>query len=260
MKKVLCLFSVLFLFACAGKSGVNEVPMGMVYVEGGTFTMGDNNGEYDDEAPEHQVTVSSFYMSIYEVTQAEWTAIMGNNPSYFEGDNLPVDQVSWYAALEYCNRRSIAEGLTPVYDVEGETADWSANGYRLPTEAEWEYIAKGGNKNANYTYSGSDDIDAIGWYDDGDSEGTHPVGMKAPNDLGLYDVSGNVWEWVWDWDADYTAEDQTNPKGPDSGEYRMLRGGSWYADPVALRPEHRGYEDPDNADETMGLRVMRNIR
>jgi formylglycine-generating enzyme required for sulfatase activity len=131
-------------------------------------------------------------MGKHEVTQREWRELMGNNPSYFKGDNLPVENVNWYEAIEYCNKRSVKEGLAPVYRGSGNsiTCDWSANGYRLPTEAEWEYAAKGGNKNfLTYVYAGSNTVDAVAWYG---GNSTHPVGTKAPNDLGIYDLSGNV--------------------------------------------------------------------
>lgn len=178
----------------------------MVWVEGGTFQMGSNSGE-SDEKPVHTVTVSGFFMDKYEVTQAEYQRVMGTNPSYFEHcPDCPVDNVTWYEAVEYAKKV----------------------GKRLPTEAEWEYAARGGNQSRGYQYAGSDNLDAVGWYDGNSGEKTHPVGQKKPNELGLYDMSGNVWEWCADWyDENYYAKSPTiNPQGPSSGSIRVLRGGS----------------------------------
>jgi formylglycine-generating enzyme required for sulfatase activity len=239
------------------------VPEGFVLVEGGTFTMGSPSNEPDrdsDEGPQHQVTVKSFYMGKYEVTQREWREVMGNNPSNFKGDNLPVEQVSWFEVIEYCNKRSVKERLTPCYRGSGNsiTCDWSANGYRLPTEAEWEYAAKGGNKNfLTYLYAGSNSAGAVAWYDGNSGNTTHPVGTKAPNDLGIYDLSGNVWEWCWDWKGDYGSGAQTGPAGPSSGSDRVLRGGSWYNDARFLRSSLRGNNVPSRRNSIIGFRLVR---
>jgi formylglycine-generating enzyme required for sulfatase activity len=200
-----------------------------VRVEGGTFQMGSNNGD-SDEKPIHTVTVKSFSISKYEVTQKEWQEVMGNNPSGFKGDNRPVENVSWYEAVDYCNKRSIKERLTPVYKGSGDniTCDWNANGYRLPTEAEWEFAAKGGTKEYLTTeYSGSNSVDVVAWYSGNSGNSTHPVGTKAANSLGIYDMSGNVWEWCWDWYGGYSSGSQTDPRGAVSGAIRVFRGGSW---------------------------------
>jgi len=235
---------------------IDIAPIEMILVPQGTFTMGDTRGVTNGWAlPTHSVTLNSFYMGKYEVTQAEWVAIIGSNPSHAYngiGDNYPVNQVSWYAILRYCNLRSMAEGLVPIYSISGSTnpdhwgdvpdtwdhqnaapwgaaiCNWSANGYRLPTEAEWEYAARGATNTPDYLYSGSDDIDAVGWYIGNNTpNGSKPVGTKAPNGLGIYDMSGNILEWCWDAYDDYSSEPQTNPTGPASGSYRMLRGGRW---------------------------------
>ena len=177
----------------------------MVFVQGGTYQMGSNSGD-DDEQPIHTVTVSSFYMDKTEVTQAEYRKVMGKNPSHFSGcDDCPVESVSWHDANAYAKKV----------------------GKRLPTEAEWEYAARGGNKSKGYTYSGSNDLDAVGWYRSNSGSKSHPVAQKQPNELGLYDMSGNVWEWCWDWYGDYSSSSQTDPQGSNSGEYRVLRGGPW---------------------------------
>ncbi len=205
-------------------------PKNMVFVEGGSFQMGSDDGD-SDEKPVHQVRVSSFLIGKYEVTQKEWKEVMGSNPSNWKGDQLPVEQVNWFDAVDYCNKRSLKEGLRPCYSGSGNsiTCDWNANGYRLPTEAEWEFAARGGVKGKGYKYSGSNDIGSVAWYDGNSSNKTHEVGTKAANELGLHDMSGNVWEWCWDWyDSGYYAKSAgSDPKGTGSGSSRVLRGGSW---------------------------------
>ncbi len=200
----------------------------LIFVKGGTFRMGSN--DYSNEKPTHEVILSSFWISKYQVTQKEWQEVMGSNPSHFKGDNLPVEQVSWHDAIEYCNKRSIKEGLTPCYSGNGKniTCNWDADGYRLPTEAEWEYAARGGNKSKGYTYSGSNRLSAVAWYVDNSGHKTHPVGQKSPKELGIYDMSGNVWEWCWDWydSSYYSISPKRDPRGAASGHDRTLRGGS----------------------------------
>jgi len=240
----------------------SDVPANMVLVDGGTFQMGST--DYSDEKPVHQVTVSSFFIGKYEVTQKEWQSIMGNNPSGFKGDNRPVEKVTWYNAVEYCNKLSKKEGLTPVYTINGNnvTCNWSANGYRLPTEAEWEYAARGGNKSKGYTYSGSNTVGNVAWYDSNSSYRTHDVGTKAPNELGIYDMSGNVWEWCWDWyDIFYYSNSPKNdPKGANSGSSRVYRGGSWSRYDDYCRVAYRFDDSPGNSYYNLGLRVLRTIQ
>jgi formylglycine-generating enzyme required for sulfatase activity len=231
----------------------------MVFVEGGTFQMGSTNG-YDDEKPVHTVTVKSFYMGKYEVTQKEWVAIMGSNPSNFKGDNLPVEQVSWNDAIEYCNRLSQKEGLTPAYrgSVDSMVCNFNASGYRLPTEAEWEYAAKGGNKDyITYEYSGGNGVDGVAWYGGNSGSSTHPVGTKQPNSLGLYDMSGNVWEWCWDWYGSYSGGSQTDPRGASSGSYRVFRGGGWHSVAAFVRSAFRSYYTPSSRYFSLGFRLVR---
>jgi len=188
-----------------------SIPANMVRIQGGTFTMGSPASEpkHNNDEVQHQVTVSSFYMGKYEVTQKEYQEVMGTNPSEFKGDNLPVENVSWYDAIEYCNKRSQKEGLTPAYTISGtgdsRIVSWNrgANGYRLPTEAEWEYTCRAGTTNAYNT--GSNINDNTGWYEANSGDKTHPVGQKPANAWGLYDMHGNVWEWCWDWYGNYSS-------------------------------------------------------
>ncbi|MDR2702565.1 MAG: SUMF1/EgtB/PvdO family nonheme iron enzyme [Spirochaetaceae bacterium] len=221
----------------------------MVRINGGTFTMGGPAAEWDrDMYVQHQVTVSSFYMGKYEVTQKEYREIMGTNPSKFKGDNLPVEMVSWFDAVEYCNKRSQKEGLTPAYTISGtgdnRTVTWNrnANGYRLPTEAEWEYACRAGTTTAYNT--GATISNNTGWYYMNSNNKTHPVGQKPLNPWGLYDMHGNVLEWCWDWYGSYSSDAQTDPVGAASGSYRVLRGGSWSLGAFFARSFHRDYNDP----------------
>ena len=215
----------------------------MVFVEGGTFTMGataeQGSDAYGDESPTHSVTLSSYYIGKYEVTQAQWRAVMGSNPSKFTGDNLPVECVSW---------NDIQEFITKLNQQTGKT-------FRLPTEAEWEYAARGGNKSKGYKYSGSNTIDDVAWYDNNSSSTTHPVGEKAPNELGIYDMSGNVWERCQDWYRGYSSDSQTNPTGPTSGSARVLRGGSWGDSARKCRVSIRNYYSPDSRSSYIGFRL-----
>jgi len=255
----------------------------MVNVPGGTFTMGRTTGSgYSDELPTHSVTLNAFYIGKYEVTQAEWQSVMGSNPShdYGVGGNYPVYFVSWYDILKYCNLRSMSEGLTPVYTISGSTnpanwgavptsndatwdaviCNWSADGYRMPTEAEWEYAARGATNNPDYLYSGSDDINAVAWYYQ-NCYSSHQVGTKAANGLGIYDMSGNVWEWCWDWYSSsyYGSSPASNPTGPASDLYRVRRGGSWdYDGPDNCQVASRSANCPHISESNrVGLRVCR---
>jgi formylglycine-generating enzyme required for sulfatase activity len=225
----------------------------MVRIEGGTFMMGEDNAQ-------HQVTLSSFYMGRYEVTQKEWVAVMGSNPSSFKGDNLPVECVSWFDAVEYCNARSRQEGLTVAYTISGSvynrtvTWDHSANGYRLPTEAEWEYACRAGTTTP---YSSGSSVDGVGWYSSNSGSKTHPVGTKQAKGWGLYDMHGNVWEWCWDWYGAYGTGGQTDPMGVSSGSNRVWRGGSWGSDGQYLRSAYRYYGTPSNRYYLIGFRLLR---
>ena len=237
-----------------------KVPQNMVYVEGRTFWMGSNGG-YANESPVHEVMVGSFYMCKYAVTQAEYESVIGSNPSYFKGKILPVENVSWYDAVEYCNALSRKEGLTPCYSGRGKniTCNWKANGYRLPTEAEWEYAAKGGiNKNV-YRYSGSNNINEVTWYDGNSGEKTHEVGLKKANSLGIFDMSGNVREWCWDLYASdyYKYFVRNNPTGDLLGSCRVYRGGSWGSYARSASVSYRDSYDPNGCSSNLGFRVVR---
>ena len=234
----------------------------MVLVEGGSFTMGDTWGDGEgDEIPTHLVTLSSFYISRCEITQAQYRDVMDSNPSYFSGDNLPVEQVEWHDAVAFCNALSQREGLTPSYMIDSinTTCDFSANGYRLPTESEWEYAARGGNQSEGYKYSGSNMVEEVAWcYTNSDSQ-THYIGTKLANELGIYDMTGNVWEWCWDWKSTYSSKAQVNPTGPDSGRYRIFRGGGWAPPPDVLyqRVANRGAFAPVEEYKHRGFRIAR---
>jgi len=257
----------------------------MVQIPGGSFEMGSDNGE-NNEKPVHAVTLSSFYMGKYQVTQEQWAAVMGSNPSSFTSSpasgevqgKRPVERVSWYDTLVFCNKLSMLEGLSPAYRISGSTdpADWGtvptssnstwnaveivagSNGYRLPTEAQWEYAARGGNGSlGNYTYSGSNSVDSVAWYWGNSDRKTHEVGKKAPNGLGLYDMSGNVWEWCWDWYGSYTSAAQMNPMGAAAGSFRVLRGGCWLDSASDARSSFRSYYYPSYGNYIVGFRLVR---
>jgi formylglycine-generating enzyme required for sulfatase activity len=237
---------------------VEQAPLdGFVRVEGGTFMMGSPlpEEEREDNETPHKVTVTSFYMGKYEVTQEEWVAVMGTNPSNFKGDNLPVEQVRWYDAIKYCNKRSVKEGLTPAYRGSGKGVTWNGNGYRLPTEAEWEYAARGGNLGDFLVYRYASNEDVVTWYNGNSGEKTHPVGTKQPNGLGIYDMSGSVYEWCWDWSGDYPSSPQTDPRGASSGSYRVARGGSFNGQNP--RSVWRSYSTPSNRADNLGFRLVR---
>ena len=222
---------------------VNGVTFVMVKVDGGTFTMGANAGDPDageDEFPNHQVTVGTFSIGQTEVTQELWAAVMGWNYSG-HGGNLQYP-------VEYVNYNMCQEFIAKLNEMTGKN-------FRLPTEAEWEFAARGGNKSQGYLYSGSNNINDVAWYN-GNAEGaTHAVGTKAPNELGIYDMSGNVWEWCDQWYGQYSAEAQTNPTGPASGGEKVMRGGSWYGSAKKCRISMRFKAPELFGDDDIGLRL-----
>ena len=238
-----------------------------VLVQGGTFSMGSTTGDAD-EKPVHDATVSDFYISEYETTQSEYEAVMNDNPcglsGYGEGPDKPVYYVSWYDAVAYCNALSIQEGL-PRYYYGSEPnifRDFSSIGYRLPTEAEWEYASRGGASSLGYIYSGSDTCIDVAWCDDNNvSDKCNDVGTKAANELGIYDMSGNVYEWCWDWyDSAYYSHptaDDLDTLGPYPGIERVLRGGFWDGSSYACRSTNRYYYTPSYSNRHVGFRIVR---
>jgi formylglycine-generating enzyme required for sulfatase activity len=254
-----------------------QSPVNFVRINGGTFTMGSPSNEpgRGSNETQRQVTVSSFYMSRYEVTQKEYQEVMGTNPSNFKGDNLPVERVSWFDAVEYCNARSRKEGLTPAYTIDKSRSDpnntseydeyddvrwvvtWNrnANGYRLPTEAEWEYACRAGTTTAYNT--GKSENNNTGWYAANSARSTQEVGRKLANAWGLYDMHGNVWEWCWDWYGNYASGAQTDPVGASSGSYRVNRGGSWQHSGQYARSASRAICRPSGWGVSLGFRLVR---
>ena len=231
---------------------VKGVSFKMIRVQGGTFTMGatyEQGSDAEDNAkPAHKVTLSTYYIGETEVTQALWQAVMGSNPSEFKGSMRPVEQVNWYDCQEFIRRLNQLTGKK----------------FRLPTEAEWEFAARGGTKSLNYKYSGSNDINTVAWYMDNAFEkgegspdyGTHVVKTKKPNELGIYDMSGNVNEWCSDWYGNYTDAAQTNPQGVSSGFHRVGRGGGWSSIGRCCRSSYRYGHIPDKQVFYLGLRLV----
>ena len=225
------------------QSILEELYQNMVFVEGGSFMMGcEDSQALDNEKPLHQVTLSSFYIGKYEVTQQQWEAVMGNNPSYFKGEHLPVEYVSWEDVEEFILHLNALTGKQ----------------YRLPTEAEWEFAARGGNQSKGYLYSGSNDLGSAAWYLKNSRSRSQSIGTKLPNELGLFDMSGNVWEWCNDWYQSYYYIDspEDNPQGAKSGNGRVLRGGAWgsYADYIRLSVRYTS--SPDSKGNSIGFRLV----
>ena len=224
---------------------VNGVSFTMIAVKGGTFTMGataEQTGADYDESPTHSVTLSDYYIGETEVTQELWQAVMGSNPSYHTGNmQRPVEIVSWNDCQTF---------ITKLNELTGES-------FALPTEAQWEYAARGGKSTKGYLYSGSNSIADVAWYSGNSSNTPHPVKSKSPNELGLYDMSGNVYEWCADWHGSYSSTSQTNPVGPSTGTYRILRGGSCYENATTCRIANRYYGTPNFTHGDYGLRLAR---
>ena len=231
---------------------VNGVSFNMVRVEGGTFQMGSNDSDADsNEQPVHQVTLSTYSIGETEVTQALWKAVMGTTvrqqrrkanrswPMCGEGANYPMYYVSWEECQTFVQKLNQLTGKR----------------FRLPSEAEWEYAARGGNKSRGYKYSGSSNVDDVAWYWENSGSNTYPVKTKRANELGLYDMSGNVWEWCQDWDGDYSSSSQVNPTGPSSASNRVYRGGGWSSDARGCRVSRRAWYAPYSRDSHLGLRL-----
>ncbi len=262
-------------------TSTQSVPTGFVLIEGGSFLMGSPDSEpwRSEDETQHTVTVSDFYISPYELTQTEYEAVTGENPSNFSGENLPVENISWLDAIAYCNARSEQEGLTPAYTIEGQNVTWNreADGYRLPTEAEWEYACRAGTQTPFNTenspsaeevnYYGHYPYEIEGNYFSQDNLDTKPgqyrettveVGSFEPNAFGLYDMHGNVSEWVWDYYGAYPAEEQTDPTGPETGSLRVYRGGGWNDFAKNMRSAYRATLEPELASFNIGIRLVRN--
>ena len=259
MGLTLCLSSALWTGCDKDKEKAPEIAM--VYVDGGTFMMGATEEQGTDalerEKPVHSVTLDGFYIGKFEVTQAQWKAVMGTTIDqqrgkaseywgdaalYGVGDNYPMYYVSWEEAVEFCEKLSAQTGKT----------------YRLPTEAEWEYAARGGQQADGTKYAGSSTIGDVAWYTSNSGSKTHPVGQKQPNALGLYDLSGNVYEWCSDWSSSnyYSSSPSVNPQGPSGGSSRVIRGGSWYRYAQYCRVSGRYYYTPDYRNGNLGFRVV----
>lgn len=264
-----------FIIMAAVSGCTQKIPGTLTLVEGGRFMNSKSN------YAEKNIIIRDFYLGKYEVTQEEWLTVMGSNPSTFKDNSLPVESVSWYDAIEYCNKKSLAEGLNPYYKIDKinkdpqntnhiDTVKWTitinegANGYRLPTEAEWEYAASGGQKSGGFSFSGSNDASGVAWYwkNSGNSaldgtwswrtiegNGNKPknVGTKQPNELGLYDMSGNIREWCWDWHNEPSVQ----------GSGRVWRGGGWFSGERAITVNYRGQFDANGIGSDTGLRVAR---
>jgi sulfatase modifying factor 1 len=234
----------------------------MIHVPGGQFLMGDATG--DDTVPAHKVSVGSFDMDKFEVTQELYEKIAGRNPSRHKGAKNPVERVRWREAIAFCNARSEAEHLRPCYDLAKGVCDFSADGYRLPTEAEWEFACRGGTSGAYYFGDDARSLKGNAWFKDNADRTTHPVGRLRPNPLGLCDMAGNVWEWCNDWyQVDYYEKSPAdNPRGPDEGEKKVLRGGAFTSKPDNCTSAARNCDDPGFADacvasDDFGFRCVR---
>jgi len=263
------------------------VTIQFIWLPAGRFLSGssaDEPGRFSDETQHPVKLTRGFYMQTTEVTQAQWQALMGNNPSSFTGDaTRPVERVSWWDAVAYANALSAKEGLSPAYSLTGcsgtpgsgnyscsgislnssDGTPYGTTGYRLPTESEWEYAYRAGTSTAFYNGAissshGSDaKLDLIGWYDRNSGNTTHPVGQKQANGWGLYDMAGNVWEWCWDWYGDYPVGSVTDPAGSTTGSYRVCRGGSWFIDALSARAANRSNADPGYRGGNLGFRLSR---
>jgi formylglycine-generating enzyme required for sulfatase activity len=242
--------------------------MKLVLIPAGEFLMGSPDSDKDakpDEKPQHRVRITRpFYLGIHEVTQGQYRAVTSEAPSHFKGSkDLPVETVSWLNAINYCNALSRKEGLTPFYRVQGETVevpDWNEPGYRLPTEAEWEYACRAGSTTRYSFGEHVAGLRAFAWYEGNVGGRTHPVGHKSPNAWGLYDMHGNVWEWCWDgYEADYYKKPSSaaDPLGPSQATSQVFRGGSWYVNSRFARSAFREGSAPVYRDFSLGFRLAR---
>ncbi len=226
----------------------------MVKIPGGQFTMGD---EDEIDAPPHEVTISPFLMDACLVTQAQYEKLMEDNPSRWKEEQNPVEQVRWSDAVRFCNKRSTQEGLTPCYDLETWQCNFDADGYRLPTEAEWEYACRAGTKTAYFMGDKANKLPDYAWFDKNSGRQPHAVGQKQANPWGLYDMGGNLWQWCHDfYQVDYYDNSpKDNPRGPTAGETKVIRGGSWKSSADACRAGYRNNENPGYADVCFGYDI-----
>ena len=267
---VLLLAGIVALFAGCSRKAPDEASSetksesetGMVLLPGGTFTMGD---EDEIDAPPHEVTVSAFYIDTHPVTQEQYEKLMDDNPSRWKGKTNPVEQMRWSDAVRYCNARSEAEGLQACYDLNTWKCNFAANGYRLPTEAEWEYACRAGTKTMYFFGDDTSKLKAYAWFEDNSGGKPRPVGQKPANPWGLFDMHGNVWEWCNDfYKVDYYQESPgENPTGPKTGETKVLRGGAWKFSAESCSSAYRYNENPGYADvcfgyDIYGFRCVRN--
>jgi len=260
-------FTILAFCAVLAVQAQTPVPR-MVRVEGGTYWQGSLEGPFKANELAHLATVSTFLIAATETTQELWQNVTGKNPSRFPGPQRPVEFVSWFDAVAFCNALSLREGLEPAYEITGTEVRWNrwAKGYRLPTEAEWEYAARGGRLGAldgealtKAPYSGGTEADELAWYEKNSGKTTKPVGGKEPNQLGLYDLSGNVWEWCWDWYGEYPRTSVHDPEGAAQGPgQKVLRGGAWFTPVQLLRATYRYWNAPTFKVNSVGFRLARN--
>ena len=235
----------------------------LITIPAGTFVMGtrDTDDEwFSHSRPVREVRLDSFQLSVYEITQAQYEKVMGNNPSLMKGDDSrPVDQVSWFDAAAFCNKLSELAGLMPCYDIRNRSCIFSRNGFRLPTEAEWEYACRAGTNTRYYTGNSEGNLDLAGWYRANSQGTTHPVGQKEPNAWGLFDMHGNVWEWCNDWQGSYNDCKNVNPRGPNLGYSRVLRGGGWHYPAPGCCSAYRHRAKPEYRLSAVGFRIARSF-
>jgi len=235
----------------------------LVTVPAGVFLMGTDDTDHEwfsHSRPVHEVRLDSFQLSVYEITQAQFEKVTGYNPSLMKGDDSrPVDQVSWFDAAAFCNKLSELAGLMPCYDILNRTCIFSRNGFRLPTEAEWEYACRAGTNTKYHTGNSESGLALAGWYRSNSEGTTHPVGRKVPNAWGLFDMHGNVWEWCNDWQRSYENCKNENPSGPSWGHSRVLRGGGWHFPAVGCSSAYRHRAKPEYRLSAVGFRIARSF-
>ena len=248
-----------FVVELLGEPLINGITFASI--PAGSFQMGDETGDlWSGCRPVHSVTVSGFEMSVYEITQGQYKSVTGTSPSdngHGVGDNYPVNMVSWWDAIKYCNALSVKSRYQPCYNESTGDCDFSKNGFRLPTEAEWEYACRAGSRTRYNLGDVISDLDRAGWYENNSGYTSHPAGQKTPNAWGLYDMHGNVWEWCNDWYENYSSASQSNPTGAQTGSSRMIRGGNWSSSAHDCRSARRFSHYPDNGDYIIGFRVVR---